>query len=108
MFLDELIPALRPRRPTAAENLAHQLENLRREIRRVGSRVGHQAADNAGEWSDVAREFGREAARQGAFLAEEARHQALRGVDAVRRDPLPVIAVLGTVVLLARLLDRAR
>ena len=106
MSLEDLFPIFGRRQPSAMDALADQLHHLRRDIRRIGSKASHQASENAGEWSETALDFGREAARQGAHLAEEATRQAWRGANAIKRDPLPTIAVVGTLVLLTSLLSR--
>jgi hypothetical protein len=108
MFLDEFLPALRHRSPSGAEALAGQLRQLRREVQRLGHHVAHEAGDHTSEWGEHALDFGREAARRGAHFAHGASRQAMRGARAVQHDPLPALAVVGTLFLLARLLDRRR
>ncbi len=106
MSLEDLFPILGRRQPTALEALADQLHHLRRDVRRLGNKASHQASDNVSEWSESAMELGREAAHHAAQLAEEASRQARRGAIAIKRDPLPTIAVVGTLVLLTSLLSR--
>jgi hypothetical protein len=97
--------------------LEGQLRELRREIRRVSHSVarhaghtadsfGRHAGHTADEWSDNLSDFGREAARRGAEFAELASYQAGKGARALRNDPLPAIAIVGTALLIARLLSR--
>lgn len=83
-----------------------RIEALQHEMRRIGRNLAHRAGHSADDWSDQISDFGREAARQGMHLAEMAGSQAWRSARAVRRDPLPAIAVIGTALLLARLLRR--
>jgi hypothetical protein len=87
-------------------SLEARIEGLQRDMRRIGRSLGKQASHTADDWSDNLTDFGRTAAKQGAQLAEIAGHQAWRGARAVRRDPLPAIAVVGTALLLASLLRR--
>lgn len=87
-------------------SLEAQIHALQREIHRVGRTLSHEAGHRADLWGDQVSGLTREAARHGAHLAEEVGHQAWRGARAVRRDPLPAIAVLGTALLLARLFQR--
>lgn len=97
--------------------LEAQLRELRREIRRVSQSVarhaGHTTDDLGENLHDFSREaarrsaeFSREAARRGAEFAEIAAHQAGRSAKALRQDPLPAIAILGTAFLVARLFSR--
>lgn len=83
-------------------SLEAQLHAMRRDVRRIGKALSRQASHNADEWNDHLTDFGRDAVH----LAEIAGTQALRGASMVRRDPLPVLAVIGTGLLLARLLNR--
>jgi hypothetical protein len=53
-------------------------------------------------------DWGRDAARQGAWLAGAASRKAVQGARAVQRDPVPLLAVLGTAVLLTSLLSSRR
>ncbi|OAM76386.1 hypothetical protein [Devosia elaeis] len=87
-------------------SLEARIESLQRDMRRIGRRLSSQAEHTAEDWGDHLSDFGREAARQSRHLAEAAGTQAWRGARAVRRDPLPAIAVIGTAFLLARLLRR--
>ena len=94
-----------------------QLRDLRREVRRVSQaasrQAGHAAHDlsrhaehAAHDWGDNLTEFGHEAAKRGSELASLAAYQAGRGAKAVRNDPLPLIAVIGTALLAAHLFSR--
>jgi hypothetical protein len=94
---------LMQRRPSGIEA---QIQALQGEIRRVSRSLSRQANHATDEWGHDLSEFGREAARQGAYIASVAGQQAVRGADALRRDPLPAIAIVGTVFLLSRLLKR--
>lgn len=109
-------------------SLESQLHSMRREVdkisrelsrraeRTAGSlqrQAGHradvwsrQAGNVADEWGDQIADFGREAVKQGSQIAEYAGDQAMRGVKAVRRDPLPALAVIGTVLLVASFFRR--
>jgi len=86
-------------------SLEARIESLQRDMRRIGRSLGKQASHTADDWSDGLSELGRDAAYQGRHLAEMAGTQAWRGVRAVRRDPLPAIALVGTALLLASLLS---
>lgn len=88
------------------DTLETRIADLQREISRIGSRLGRQAEGRAGEWSEQVSEFGQDAVRRGLHLAEIAGDEARRSAAALRRDPLPAIATLGTIVLLARLFTR--
>ncbi|ODT50180.1 hypothetical protein [Devosia sp. 63-57] len=101
-----LIDLFAPRRHTPMDAMADQLDTLRRDIRRVSRQVASRAGDTADDVGEVAVEFGREAARRGAHLAGVASRQAIKGAEAVRRDPVPIIALVGTALLLAHLLSR--
>ncbi|NMA99687.1 MAG: hypothetical protein GX970_16555 [Phyllobacteriaceae bacterium] len=94
---------LMQRRPSGVEA---QIQALQHEIRRVGRTLSRQASHASEDWGNDLGDFGREAARQGAYIASVAGQQAMRGADALRRDPLPAIAIVGTVFLLSRLLKR--
>ncbi|MBJ3784256.1 hypothetical protein [Devosia sediminis] len=105
MSLDTVLSqlGLRPSRPAT---LAEQIHALRRDIARMGRGVSHQVGHSAHDWSGQLSDFGQDAGRQAVQLAELAGSQARRGAEMVRRDPLPLIAVVGTGLLLARLLQR--
>jgi hypothetical protein len=83
-----------------------QLRDLRREVRRVSHSVARHAGHTADDWNDTLSDLGREAAKRGAEFAEIAAYQAGRGAKALRNDPLPAIAILGTAFLVARLFSR--
>jgi len=87
-------------------SLEARIESLQRDMRRIGRSVSKQASHTADDWSDNISDFGHQAAKQGMQLAEAASTQAWRGARAVRRDPLPAIAVVGTVLLLASFFRR--
>ena len=87
-------------------SLEARIESLQRDMRRIGRTLGKQASHTADDWSDNLHDFGKEAAKQGMQIAEYAGDRAWRGARAVRRDPLPAIAIIGTVVLLASFLRR--
>lgn len=92
--------------PRPARGLEAQIDSLRHDIRRVAQGLSRSTSRASEEWGHDLGEFGREAARQSAYLAGVASHQALRGVNVVRSNPVPTIAVIGTALLLARLLRR--
>ncbi|MCW5721695.1 MAG: hypothetical protein KIS86_11185 [Devosia sp.] len=98
MSLEDLFSIRRHRQQSLVDNLADQLDQLRREFGHLGRAVSREARDTAGD-------FGREAAKQGAWLAGAASRNAMRSARAIRRDPLPAIAVVGTALLLAHLLS---
>jgi len=85
-----------------------QFDDIRRDLRRLLRQVGHGAEETATGFGDLAQGFGREAMHQAGQVAGELSRQADRGARAIKRDPLPVIAVIGTAVLLASLLHRKR
>lgn len=101
-----LIDLFSPRKQTTADMLADQVDTLRRELRRMSRQVAGQAGLTADDLSEAALDFGREAARRGAHFAGVASRQALRAGDAVRRDPLPAVAIVGTALLVSILLSR--
>ncbi len=105
MSLDHILSSLglSQRDPNSLEA---RIESLQRDMRRMGRSLSKQASHTADDWSDHISDFGREASKQGWQLAEQAGTQAWRGARAVRRDPVPAIAVVGTVLLLASLLRR--
>ena len=104
MNIEHLLAQLTGQRHESA--LETQLRELRRDIRRVSQSVARHAGHTADDWSDNLSDIGREAARRGAQFAEIAAHQAGRGARALRHDPLPAIAILGTAFLVARLFSR--
>lgn len=97
MSFEDLFPLRHRRHESVIDSLWDHLDQLRREFGHVGRTVSREARDSAGD-------FGREAAKQGAWLAGVASRKAVRGARAIRRDPVPAIAVLGTALLLAHLL----
>lgn len=105
MSLDHVLASLGlPHRDP--NSLEARVESLQRDIRRLGRSLSKQASHTADDWSGNLSEFGEEAARRGAQFAEIASDQAWRGARAVRRDPLPAIAVVGTILLLASFFRR--
>ncbi len=105
MSLDHVLASLGlPHRDP--NSLEARIESLQRDMRRIGRSLSKQASHTADDWSDNFSEFGREATRQGVQLAEQVGTHAWRGARAVRRDPIPAIAVVGTVLLLASLMRR--
>jgi len=105
MILDTVLTQLGLQR-RRSNHLEAGLEAMRRDVNRIGKIVSQRAAHEAEEWGDHFAGLGRQAFRQGTHLAEIAGNQALRGAHQLRRDPLPAIAVIGTGLLLARLLSR--
>ncbi|KKB09670.1 hypothetical protein [Devosia chinhatensis] len=105
MSLDHVLSTLglAPRNPNSLEA---RIEELQRDMRKIGRRLSSRAEHTADDWGDHLSEFGREAAKQSRYLAEAAGTQAWRSARAVRRDPLPLIAAVGTVYLLARLIRK--
>ncbi|ODT65054.1 MAG: hypothetical protein ABS75_32960 [Pelagibacterium sp. SCN 63-23] len=104
MSLDQLFSQFDRRQDS--HGLEAQLHALRREVRRISRGLSKEAHHNLDDWSDNLMDAGREAARQGAHLAEFAGEQAWRGARAVKRDPLPAIALVGTALLVASLMRR--
>ena len=105
MSLDTFLTQLGLHRPHPS-SLEVQLDAMRRDVRRIGKALSRQASHHADDWADNVGDFGREAVRQGSHLAEIAGTQAWRGAQQLRRDPLPALAIIGTGLLLARLLRR--
>lgn len=91
------------RKPTGIEAQIHALQS---EMRRIGRNIQRQASHASDEWGHDISDFGREAARQGAYIAGFAGQQAMRGAKALGRDPVPAIAIVGTALLLASLIRR--
>jgi hypothetical protein len=113
MTIDDILRRLgvRPKK----RGLEAQLDSLRRDIRQLrhsatnhaghlAGSVSHRASHVGDEWGDSLADLSREAARYGTQIAETAGEHSRRAVRAVKNDPLPVIAVIGTVVLLSALL----
>jgi len=107
MHLEDLFTTRR-RRQDPLDALAAQISELRRQTRHISKSLSHNAGDVAGDLSDTLSDWSHDAARQGAWLAGVASRKAVQGARAVQRDPVPVIAVLGTAVLLASLLVNRR
>ena len=87
-------------------SLEAQLHAMRRDVQRIGQYLNRQSASMTDEWGERAHDFGRQAAINTAEFAQQASKQALIGAGKVRRDPLPAIALVGTALLLARLMRR--
>lgn len=104
MNIEHLLSQLTGQRHESA--LETQLRELRREVRRVSQSVSRHAGHTADDWGDQISDFGREAAKRGAEFAEVAAYQAGRSAKALRKDPLPLIAILGTAFLVSQLLSR--
>ncbi|KFL32387.1 hypothetical protein JP75_02135 [Devosia riboflavina] len=107
MHLEDLFTNRR-RQHDPLDALAAQIGELRRQTRHISRTLSHNAGDVAGDLGDTLSDWGHDAARQGAWLAGVASRKAVQGARAVQRDPVPVIAVLGTAVLLASLIARRR
>jgi hypothetical protein len=107
MRLEDMFSSRR-RRNDPLEAIAAQIVDLRRQTRHLGRSLSHNAADVAGDLGDAVADWGHEAAKQGAWLAGTATRNAVRGARAVQRDPLPLVAVLGTALLITSLLARRR
>lgn len=106
MRLEDLF-APRRRHDTIDTLLAH-IGDLRRQTRHVGRNVSHNAHSVAEDFGDAMSDLSHQAARQGAWLAGIASRKAVDSARAVKRDPLPAIAVLGTALLLTSLMTRRR
>ena len=78
----------------------------RRDVRRIGKALSQRISHDPEEWADHLSGLGRDAARHTAHLAEIARDRTFQGADQLRRDPVPAIAIIGTGLLLFRLLRR--
>ncbi|MBF0678158.1 MAG: hypothetical protein IR164_04370 [Devosia sp.] len=98
MNLEDLFPSRR-HHSSLPDRLTAQVNQLRREIGDISSVLSREAQNTASEW-------GHEAAKQGAWLAGIAGRKAVKGADAVRRDPLPALAIVGTAILLTALFTR--
>jgi hypothetical protein len=107
MHLEDLFTTRR-RRHDPLDALAHQINELRRQTRHISHSLSHNAGDVAGDLTDTLSGWSHDAARQGAWLAGVASRKAVQGARAVQRDPVPVLAVLGTAALLASLIARRR
>jgi hypothetical protein len=105
MSIDNLLAnlGLVQRRPNGLEA---QLSSLQSEVRRLARSLSRRAGQATDEWSNEVSILGREAVRQGSQIAGAASQQAIRGARAFGRDPLPVIAIIGTAFLVARLFRR--
>lgn len=107
MHLEDLFTPRR-RRHDPLDALAAQISELRRQTRHISKSLSNNAGDLTGDLTDTLSDWSHDAARQGAWLAGVASRKAVQGARAVQRDPVPVIAVLGTAVLLASLLVNRR
>jgi hypothetical protein len=107
MHLEDLFTPRR-RRDDPLDIIANQISDLRRQAQQLSRHLSHDARDVAGDFGDTMSDWSREAAKQGAWLAGVASRKAVSGARAVQRDPVPVIAVLGTAILLSSLLARRR
>ena len=107
MHLEDLFTPRR-RRHDPLDALADQISELRRQTRHISKSLSHSAGDVAGDLTDTISDWSHDAARQGAWLAGIASRKAVQGARAVQRDPIPLIAVLGTAALLASLIARRR
>ena len=87
-------------------SLETQLNAMRREVRHITKMLARNGSREFDDWSGHMGELGRDASMRAAQLAELAGHQAMKGAKHLRNDPLPAIAVIGTGLLLARLLQR--
>lgn len=105
MSIEEIL-GLSNRRRHRGDGLADQVEHLQHELERLSRRLTRRGGEAADDFGHLASDFGRTAAHQAEVLARGAGRQARRGAIAVSRDPLPVIAIVGTGLLLARLLSR--
>lgn len=105
MSLDTFLTQLGLHQPPP-NSLEAQLDAMRRDVRRIGKALARQAEQHTDDWAGSFGELSRDAMRQGSHLAEVASAQAWRGARQLRRDPLPALAVVGTCLLLARLLRR--
>ena len=105
MSLDTLLTQLGLQRQPAG-SLEMQLQAMRRDVNRIGKLLAGRASHHTEDWADQFSDLGREAVRQGTHLAEVAGTQAWKSAQQLRRDPLPAIAIIGTGLLLARLLSR--
>jgi hypothetical protein len=105
MSIDTLLTQLGLRRPPA-RSIDTQLDAMRRDVNRIGRLLARRASHHTEDWADQFNDLGREAVRQGTHLAEVAGLQAWKSAQQLRRDPLPAIAIIGTGLLLARLLRR--
>jgi hypothetical protein len=107
MRLEDMFPSRR-RNDDPLEMLAAQIGDLRRQTRDISRALSHNAGDVAGDLGELMTDWGRDAARQDAWLAGAASRKAVQGARAVQRDPVPLLAVLGTAVLLTSLLSSRR
>jgi hypothetical protein len=105
MSLDTVLSQLGLSRP-APNSLEAQLHAMRRDVHRLARTLSLEAGRNAEDWGHHFLDAGNDVARHTAHLAGIASRQALRGARQVGRDPLPALAILGTGLLLARLMRR--
>ena len=107
MHLEDLFPSRRHRHDPL-DAIAAQIGELRRQTRHLSKSLSHNAGDVAGDLGDTMSDWSREAAKQGAWLAGVASNKVVHGARAVQRDPVPVIAIVSTAILLTTLLARRR
>ena len=93
----------------AAKRFARNLEHIAIDRRDRTQRAAENFAHHAGEFAGRAtHQFADAAIDNGALIAAEARHQALRATRAIKADPLPVLIGAVGVALLANLLFARR
>lgn len=107
--LDRISRAARHFEPSADDvlhDLSREISALRKQVAALADRVEHSGSrslvhldEAAHHWSDIARHRGSDALREFGHQADRAGHE-------IRRNPLPVLAVLGTIVLVGWLVTR--
>ena len=102
MSLSNLLSLSRPSRATPLDRLSHEVGDLQHRIQQIGSSLGIEPRALRSELSSKASEFGQDAA----WLAGVASRGVLRNARAVKRDPVPAIAVAGTALLLLALITK--
>ena len=87
-------------------SLEAQLHAMRRDVQQLRQSLSRQTGQAANHWGDQLHEIGSAMAAQTGEFAHLAGQEARKGARMIRRDPVPVIALAGTALLLMQLLKR--
>lgn len=91
---------------SVSDALFDQIAALRKEIASISEAVGDYGGHALGDVQHNAVALAKEVRHQGAVVAREANRQAHAAGKVVQENPVPVIVILGTIVLLSTLLFR--
>jgi hypothetical protein len=91
-------------RDDASDALLKQIAALRKEIATISEAVGDYGGHTFSDVQHNAAALAKEVRHQGAVVAREVNRQASVAGKAIQQNPVPVIVVLGTIVLLSALI----